>query len=169
MTGCKSMIEAFNIGGDFHSRTAMGMYGEIAAAVERYVLHVESCSRLCVSLFVMGSFLLNTNHTSAIPLSSLYNTKFIIVYETETNCTKQEFFRIKSQKHCFNNPKISCSSQLTLHRFGNGGSRGDVLLEWDFNKGDPPAPLLKKEYSSERQKAKILNFSIAYGKTPIGV
>ena len=29
MTKCKSMIEAFRLGGDFHSRTALGMYPEI--------------------------------------------------------------------------------------------------------------------------------------------
>lgn len=37
MTGCKSMIDAFTVGGDFHSRTAMGMYPEIAEAVKKYV------------------------------------------------------------------------------------------------------------------------------------
>lgn len=29
MTNCKSMINAFKEGGDFHSRTAIGMYKEI--------------------------------------------------------------------------------------------------------------------------------------------
>jgi DNA polymerase-1 len=29
MTVCKSMIEAFKLGGDFHSRTALGMFKEI--------------------------------------------------------------------------------------------------------------------------------------------
>ena len=29
MTKCKSMIKAFKLGGDFHSRTALGMYPEI--------------------------------------------------------------------------------------------------------------------------------------------
>ena len=33
MTRCKSMIDAFSAGGDFHSRTAMGMYPHIASAV----------------------------------------------------------------------------------------------------------------------------------------
>lgn len=32
---CKSMIDAFTEGGDFHSRTAMGMYPEIREAMER--------------------------------------------------------------------------------------------------------------------------------------
>ena len=43
-----------------------------------------------------------------------------------------------------------------------------VLLEWDKSKGDPPAPLLKDKYASERKKAKTVNFSIAYGKTAKG-
>jgi DNA polymerase I len=34
ITKCKSMIEAFKIGGDFHSRTAMGMYSYIKEAVD---------------------------------------------------------------------------------------------------------------------------------------
>eukprot|EP01127_Copromyxa_protea_P021264 TRINITY_DN7269_c0_g1_i1.p1 TRINITY_DN7269_c0_g1~~TRINITY_DN7269_c0_g1_i1.p1 ORF type:complete len:1237 (+),score=291.21 TRINITY_DN7269_c0_g1_i1:29-3739(+) len=34
VTNCKSMIEAFRIGGDFHSRTAIGMYPEIQKAVD---------------------------------------------------------------------------------------------------------------------------------------
>ena len=29
MTDCTSMLEAFKLGGDFHSRTALGMYPEI--------------------------------------------------------------------------------------------------------------------------------------------
>ena len=43
--------------------------------------------------------------------------------------------------------------------------RGDCLLEWDYTKGEPPAPLLKDCFGSERRRAKVLNFSIAYGKT----
>lgn len=81
ITNCKSMLEAFKIGGDFHSRTAMGMYPEIAEAV----------------------------------------------------------------------------------------NSGKVLLEWDYKKGTPPAPLLKDIYASQRRRAKTLNFSIAYGKTAVGL
>jgi DNA polymerase-1 len=46
---------------------------------------------------------------------------------------------------------------------------GDCLLEWDESKGERPVPLLKNLFASERRKAKVLNFSIAYGKTPIGL
>jgi hypothetical protein len=91
MTGCRSMIEAFELGGDFHSRTALGMYDHIRAAVDR----------------------------------------------------------------------------------------GDCLLEWEPPHDHvsepgapppcPPAPLLKDTFASERRKAKVLNFSIAYGKTARGL
>ncbi|XP_043691379.1 DNA polymerase I A, chloroplastic/mitochondrial-like isoform X2 [Telopea speciosissima] len=83
LANCKSMLEAFKAGGDFHSRTAMNMYPHIREAVE--------------------------------------------------------------QKR--------------------------VLLEWQPQPGEekPPAPLLKDAYASERRKAKMLNFSIAYGKTPVGL
>lgn len=75
------MIDAFQKGGDFHSRTVIGMYPEIAAEVQS----------------------------------------------------------------------------------------GKVLLEWDSKKGPPPVPLLKEKYAGERRKAKTLNFSIAYGKTAMGL
>lgn len=46
---------------------------------------------------------------------------------------------------------------------------GDCLLEWDYEKGEPPKPLLKDRFASERRQAKTLNFSIAYGKTAFGL
>ena len=81
MTECKSMIDAFASGGCFHSRTAMGMFDHVKAAVDS----------------------------------------------------------------------------------------GECLLEWDYSKGEPPAPLLKDKFGSERRRAKTLNFSIAYGKTIFGL
>ncbi|KAI3711513.1 hypothetical protein L1987_70051 [Smallanthus sonchifolius] len=80
---CKSMLDAFEAGGDFHSRTAMNMYPYIRDAID----------------------------------------------------SKQ------------------------------------VLLEWHPQPGqeNPPVPLLKDVYASERRKAKMLNFSIAYGKTAVGL
>ncbi|KAK9671221.1 hypothetical protein RND81_12G014200 [Saponaria officinalis] len=49
--------------------------------------------------------------------------------------------------------------------------RKDVILEWHPQPGEekPPVPLLKDAFGSERRKAKMLNFSIAYGKTPMGL
>ena len=83
MANCQSMIEAFELGGDFHSRTALGMYDHIKRAIDQ----------------------------------------------------------------------------------------GDCLLEWDSGESgaSPPVPLLKDMFSSERRRAKVLNFSIAYGKTAHGL
>ncbi|KAJ6950443.1 hypothetical protein NC651_004188 [Populus alba x Populus x berolinensis] len=83
LANCKSMLDAFKAGGDFHSRTAMNMYPHIREAIEKK----------------------------------------------------------------------------------------RVLLEWYPQPGEdkPPVPLLKDAFASERRKAKMLNFSIAYGKTPVGL
>ena len=35
MADCESMLRAFRLGGDFHSRTALGMYDHIKAAIDR--------------------------------------------------------------------------------------------------------------------------------------
>ncbi len=35
MTKCRSMIDAFEKGGDFHSRTALGMYTYIQDAIKK--------------------------------------------------------------------------------------------------------------------------------------
>lgn len=80
MAECRSMIDAFEAGGDFHSRTALGMYDHIKEAI--------------------------------------------------------------AQERC--------------------------LLEWE-GEGAPPLPLLKDLFASERRRAKVLNFSIAYGKTAHGL
>ncbi|XP_078180200.1 DNA polymerase I A, chloroplastic-like isoform X2 [Carex rostrata] len=83
LSGCKTMLEAFKEGGDFHSRTAINMYDYIREAVKE----------------------------------------------------------------------------------------NKVLLEWKSQPGEdkPPVPLLKDVYAAERRKAKMLNFSIAYGKTAMGL
>ncbi|KAK4536371.1 hypothetical protein CDCA_CDCA08G2396 [Cyanidium caldarium] len=79
---CRSMLEAFEAGGDFHSRTACGMYPHVAEAVVR----------------------------------------------------------------------------------------GEVLLErGTAAAGAACKPLLKEVFSTERRRAKTVNFSIAYGKTPAGL
>jgi DNA polymerase-1 len=86
MAQCRSMIDAFRAGGDFHSRTAVGMYPHIQAALDA----------------------------------------------------------------------------------------NECLLEWDGSTSSgkedgPPLPLVKDLFASERRKAKVLNFSIAYGKTAHGL
>ena len=46
---------------------------------------------------------------------------------------------------------------------------GQCLLEFDGPEEEAPVPLLKTKFAIERRKAKILNFSIAYGKTKHGL
>ncbi len=47
MANCKSMLEAFKLGGDFHSRTALGMYSHIkeARGCAGVVRHVDAEAR----------------------------------------------------------------------------------------------------------------------------
>jgi DNA polymerase-1 len=87
LADCVSMQRAFEAGGDFHSRTAMGMYPEIRAKVER--------------------------------------------------------------------------GELLIERERNAD--GTVV---DATKD---VPLIKDACANERKKAKVLNFSIAYGKTAYGL
>lgn len=89
MANCKSMIRAFELGGDFHSRTAMAMFEHIQKAIEE------------------GKVVLEENAESR----SLISTS---------------------------------------------GDEGDI-------------PLVKDVFAVERKRAKIMNFSIAYGKTEYGL
>eukprot|EP00210_Caulerpa_lentillifera_P004393 g4191.t1 len=41
LTNCKSMLKAFEIGGDFHSRTAVGMYDHIQEAIRNHEVALE--------------------------------------------------------------------------------------------------------------------------------
>ncbi|XRB13805.1 DNA polymerase I [Pseudoscourfieldia marina] len=85
LSQCQSMLHAFELGGDFHSRTALGMYNHIREAVSKH----------------------------------------------------------------------------------------EVLLDYskldDSIPHDERPPLIKDVYASERRRAKVLNFSIAYGKTEYGL
>lgn len=87
---CRSMVDAFASGGDFHSRTAAAMYPHIGDAVRK------------------GEVLLESDASASAV---------------------------------------------------GGGERA----------ARPSTPLVKDVFSTERRRAKTLNFSIAYGKTPAGL
>jgi DNA polymerase-1 len=46
---------------------------------------------------------------------------------------------------------------------------GEVLLDWDYSKGQPTMPLLKNVFASERRKVKSLNFNVAVDKSTHGL
>ena len=58
---------------------------------------------------------------------------------------------------------------LLLHSQWLQRIAGKCVLEWDCPNKECPAPLLKDLFGGERRKAKVLNFSIAYGKTAHGL
>ncbi|KAL9316627.1 hypothetical protein ACSQ67_017628 [Phaseolus vulgaris] len=104
LADCKSMLEAFKAGGDFHSRTAMNMYPYIREAVEKKEVILEWHPK-------------PGEDKPPVPLlklmmSDIVRTRVLAVHE--------------------------------------GGKIHDA-------------------FASERRKAKMLNFSIAYGKTPVGL
>ena len=84
MARCRSMVDAFAAGGDFHSRTAAAMYPHVAAAISSGAVALEEGAD------------------------------------------------------------------------GGGGTSGGP-------------PLVKSAFPGERRRAKVLNFSIAYGKTAVGL
>jgi len=98
LSNCQSMIDAFESGGDFHSRTAASMYPYIQADIAE-------------GMFYFYSLL------------------------------------------CINIPNSTCFS-------------GGVLMD---GKSDSNIPLVKDKYKRERIHAKMVNFSIAYGKTAQGL
>ena len=102
LSNCESMIEAFDTGGDFHSRTAASMYPYIKEDIVKGMILVVNASAIAVlRIFVCVTHIL-----------------------------------------------------------------GGVLMDGD---GIRDLPLVKDKYKLERMRAKILNFSIAYGKTAQGL
>ena len=49
LASCTSMIRAFELGGDFHSRTALGMYDHIKEAIDKGKL-----DSLFLAVFIFG-------------------------------------------------------------------------------------------------------------------
>ena len=87
MAECKSMITAFELGGDFHSRTALGMYDHIKEAINKGALFgiTTTCSfRACSTAFAWQTALLqlcfgSTSHTFPSPTDcNLYLQKLVV-------------------------------------------------------------------------------------------
>ena len=138
MADCRSMKEAFRLGGDFHSRTALGMYDHIQAAIAK-----------------------------GAPQSS--------AQAAPTGLKQPDVARAGSWTH-FSSTRLHGASVPCPGRpwplLRAPAHAGDCLLEWgggQSGKEPAPVPLLKDMFANERKKAKILNFSIAYGKTAHGL
>ncbi len=129
MANCESMLRAFELGGDFHSRTALGMYDHIKAAVAGGALRgsaglVLACPGQCERSCLSGPCL----HT-----------------------------RLLSRKHW--RPAAAKRGTYLFARFTGLVTlvAGDCLLEWDeHGEGRPaPLPMLKDMFANERRKAKV--------------
>ena len=152
MADCKSMQEAFRLGGDFHSRTALGMYDNIKEAIKAgRPCHVSTCA----------------SHVHADPslipgLSGLAGGQ-----GRRSQRHMYTYVYVHALCLCFSHQspcqRCSCPSSRTYAE--------TCILEWDGGEDHKPSPtpLLKDMFANERKKAKILNFSIAYGKTAHGL
>ena len=67
MAGCQSMIHAFELGGDFHSRTALGMYDHIKEAIAKGE-SANQLNGLCGSACIPAVEACGAGH--ALPFSS---------------------------------------------------------------------------------------------------
>ena len=68
MAECQSMLEAFRLGGDFHSRTALGMYDHIKVAIDQGAQPVPSFAVDCGWLARMAERLSRKRVLFACPL-----------------------------------------------------------------------------------------------------
>jgi DNA polymerase family A len=153
MADCRSMIDAFASGGDFHSRTAAGMFDFIQ--VRRALLtyrHTRAVYRvvlaaLCTCHVLVGRAV--SAHPASPPL---------LEYRSALVAEPQSFFH--TILRIIDEPLGLLQTKL---------DRGELAVD----KMDPNykegMPLVKDEFASERRKAKILNFSLAYGKTEFGL
>jgi hypothetical protein len=146
MAGCESMRVAFEAGGDFHSRTALGMYDHIKEAIQQGGCWMcGSTGGFAIqqggSVVAVGGWLCGISKDRAKPQCRVIIVLFF-------SCCL--FTTILTIYDCISPSAERC------------------LLEWE-GEGAPPLPLLKDLFASERRKAKVLNFSIAYGKTAHGL
>jgi len=140
MANCRSMINAFELGGDFHSRWAGHGRGLGCA-------YSVQCARIA-----FGS---RTNQPPPAP-------------HTPNPQTQPQ----NQPMHPQRTPNAPPRTALGMYdHIKEAIDKGDCLLEWDGgpNHEPSPVPLLKDKFASERRKAKVLNFSIAYGKTAHGL
>jgi DNA polymerase-1 len=131
-------------------------YGQLEL---RLMAHMTQCRSMLDAFASGGCFHSRTavgknNLQGAISLVSLR----FFTYITMTHCTMVCILA---------DTKLFCPGMYP--HIQEAIAKGEVLLEWDYSKGDPPKPLVKDIYGSERRKAKTLNFSIAYGKTIHGL
>ena len=58
---------------------------------------------------------------------------------------------------------VGLTPNITTHPPKYKIKQRQVLLEWDYSKGDPPAPLVKDKYGSERRKVRMYVLGMCWG------
>lgn len=91
ITECKSMIEAFKLGGDFHSRTALGMFPEIQESIKRgeCLLEWDSSKGKSPVPLLKDKFAAHRKKAKTMNFSIAYG-KSAHGFSKDWNCTLQE-------------------------------------------------------------------------------
>jgi DNA polymerase I len=91
ITECKSMIEAFKLGGDFHSRTALGMFPEIQESIDKgeCVLEWDSSKGKSPVPLLKDKFAGHRKKAKTMNFSIAYG-KSAIGFSKDWNCSLQE-------------------------------------------------------------------------------
>lgn len=91
ITKCSSMIEAFRLGGDFHSRTALSMFPEIQQAIEKgeCVLEWDSSKGKCPVPLLKDMFSGLRKKAKTMNFSIAYG-KSAIGFSKDWNCSVEE-------------------------------------------------------------------------------
>jgi hypothetical protein len=149
------MLEAFRAGGDFHSRTALNMYDEIRAAVDRgdVLLEWDMAQGRSRQPIVMARV-----EVAPRAFSRCFRWVAPPAFAVVSVGLRRALFAVPPDGLCCSFLPFSPFSRFLRH------FRYPPIRDPCFA-GPSPKPLLKERYGAERRQAKTLNFSIAYGKT----
>ena len=136
MADCKSMQEAFRLGGDFHSRTALGMYDHIKDAIESgapNLLNLWGPHRASASVFCVSPVLCSTRCGVR---GVLCHMKGSVMHQTQAgSCLAQVSLAGKVHGTQFRPVSSTSCMPATLHhpQHANMARACCYLMKWPFS------------------------------------